>query len=116
MDPVPFLGVPWSLGHLWKRLPTSAEDNALPRRGRALSSAELEKLHRVTGPYPVPLRLRDVGVDFVEERPGIGPFTLDVREVGGEHDAVHAHMLPQFNRHALVLHGEIDVLPHVVAG
>src|SRR5918992_1631588 len=87
-----------------------------PAGGRTLCLAELEKLHRITGPYAVSLRLRDVGVDFVEERPRIGPFALDVREIGGEHDAVHTHMLSQFNRHALVLHGEIDVLPHVVAG
>ena len=61
-----------------------------------------------------------VGGDAVEEplreRPRIGPVALDVREVGGEHDVLHAHVMAQLDGHPLhVLHAEVDVLPHVVA-
>src|SRR6185503_15620032 len=50
------------------------------------------------------------------ERARVGPVALDVREVGREHDALDAHVMPELDRHALhVLHAEENVLLHVLA-
>ena len=76
---------------------------------------ELEELHGVTGPDLALIRFRDVGIDLVDDRPGIRPFILYVRKVGGEHDPVDADMLALLDRHPLVLHAEIDMIPHVIA-
>src|SRR5215469_9187928 len=79
------------------------------------SVGEVEELDGVPGPDPAFVVLGDVGIDLVDNRPGIGPFVLDMREVGREHDAVDADMLPLLDRDALVLHAEIDVVAHVMA-
>src|SRR5689334_9252613 len=78
------------------------------------SIGELEELDGVTGPDLMLIVRRDVGVDLVDDRPGIGPFVFDMREVGGEHDAIDADMLAFLDRHPLVLHAEIDVVADVM--
>src|SRR4051794_30687463 len=84
--------------------------------GRGISLVrKVEKLNGVAGPDLVFLRLRNIGVDFVDDRPGIGPLVLDMWEIGREHDTVDADMLAFFDRHPLVLYAEIDVLAHVMA-
>src|SRR5260370_21913430 len=95
---------------LRERVPSAA------RRVRgAASTADIKEVDGVAGPDLALVGFRDVGVDLVDDRPRIGPFVLDVREVGREHDAVDADVLALLDRHTLVLHAEIDVLAHIVA-
>src|SRR5882724_10678521 len=82
----------------------------------AASIGELEEFNGVAGPDLALILCRDIGVDLVDDRPGIGPFVLDVGEVGREHDAVDADMVAFLDRHPLVLHAEIDVLTDVMTG
>src|ERR1700730_16717677 len=83
--------------------------------GGSPSIAEVEELDGVASPDLALIGLGDVGVDLFDDRPRVGPFVLDVREVGGEHDPIDTDMLALFDRHPLVLHAEIDVVAHVVA-
>jgi hypothetical protein len=48
-----------------------------PALGRLV---ELEELHGVAGPDPALIVLGDVGIDLVDDRPGIGPFVFDGRK------------------------------------
>src|SRR5437879_9385287 len=59
----------------------------LPHCGRGfLRRVQLEVFDGVVGPDLALFVFRHVGVDLVDQWPRIGPFVLDVREVGGKHD------------------------------
>src|SRR6266478_10169118 len=101
--------------------PPSSPDSPAARGERVgvrgiASIGELEEFDGVAGPDLVLIFCRDVRVDLVDDRPGIGPLVLDMREVGGEHDAIDADMLAFLDRHPLVLHAEIYVLTDIMAG
>jgi hypothetical protein len=50
------------------------------------------------------------GVNFIDDRAGIRPLVLDMRDVGGEHDVAGADMVALFDSDFFVLDGEVDVL------
>ena len=79
-----------------------AHDSASSRQASILLSRPLapgslgkfEEFNSVPGPDFVPFLRRDIGVDLVDERAGIGPLALDMWEVSGKHDVVYSNMLP----------------------
>src|SRR5260370_41144856 len=87
-------------------LKTSHADPPSARRERGTRLvAELEELDGVVGPDLALILFWDVGVDLVDDRPRIGPFILDVREVGAEHEAGDTAMLSFIHRHTPILDG-----------
>src|SRR5882724_7414488 len=79
----------------------------------AASIGELEEFDGVAGPDLALILCRDIGVDLVDDRPGIGPFVLDVGKVGGEHYVVDADIVALFDGHPLVLDAEVNVLADI---
>src|SRR6266850_8202962 len=91
--------------------PRLAQD--LAAHGRALQAEVSEHVARrdLEG-----LAGRNVSEQALGERPRVRPVALDVREIGGEHDALNAHVVSELDGHSLdVLHAEEDVLADVVA-
>ena len=77
---------------------------------------EVEILDSVPGKDLGAFSLWHIGIELVQEGSAVWPFTLDVREIGGEHDPIHPNMVPQFYCHPFVLHAPVDVLSGVLAG
>src|SRR5947209_11282300 len=74
-----------------------------PGRSRACRVLELEELERVAAQDLVALVLGHVGVDLVDDSGRVGILALDVREVRGEHDLVHAQVVADLNADPLGL-------------
>src|SRR5581483_6197692 len=81
-----------------------------------LLEIQLEELNGIAAQHLIPLSFGDVRIDFVDQLGRARELALHVREVGGEHQAVHADVVPNLDRYPLALDAPLDVALDVVAG